>query len=81
MLAKCTGWKASIPPGQVSYIALNYTDSIILLMYFSSLLLLLMPVMGEVKFEGSTFFRLSEKPTLAKLLSDFMLDMLLLPYG
>jgi hypothetical protein len=48
---------------------------------FSSLLLLLMPVMGEVKFEGSTFFRLGEKPHLTKLLSDFMLDMLLLPYG
>ncbi|CAB3362538.1 Hypothetical predicted protein [Cloeon dipterum] len=46
-----------------------------------SLLLLLMPIMGEVKFEGSNFFRLSEKPNLAKLLLEFMLDMLLLPYG
>ncbi|XP_059487966.1 proteasome adapter and scaffold protein ECM29 [Neocloeon triangulifer] len=46
-----------------------------------SLLLLLMPVIGEVKFEGSNYFRLSEKPNLAKLLLDFILDMLLLPYG
>lgn len=46
-----------------------------------SLLLLLMPVLGEVPSESANFFRLNERPHLSKQLSDFMLDMLLLPYG
>jgi hypothetical protein len=40
-----------------------------------------MPILGEVPSESANFFRLNERPHLSKQLADFMLDMLLLPYG
>lgn len=45
-----------------------------------------MPVLGNVKIPSDKavvekMFRFSEKPQLAKQFADFMLDMLLLPYG
>ncbi|XP_069674508.1 proteasome adapter and scaffold protein ECM29 isoform X2 [Periplaneta americana] len=51
-----------------------------------SLLLILMPVLGHVNVPAdpekrSVLFGLNERPHVCKLLSDFMLDMLLLPYG
>uniref|UniRef100_T1J5P2 TOG domain-containing protein n=1 Tax=Strigamia maritima TaxID=126957 RepID=T1J5P2_STRMM len=48
-----------------------------------SLLLMLMPVLGHMSSESDkkSLFRLNEKPKIAKLLLDFMLDVLLLPYG
>ncbi|CAL4121852.1 unnamed protein product, partial [Meganyctiphanes norvegica] len=51
-----------------------------------SLLLLMLPVFGAVKIPESvektaSMFGLRERPAVAKLLLDFMLDLLLLPYG
>ncbi|KDR13581.1 proteasome-associated protein ECM29 homolog isoform X2 [Zootermopsis nevadensis] len=51
-----------------------------------SLLLILMPVLGHVTVppdpeKRSVLFGLNERPHIFKLLADFMLDMLLLPYG
>ncbi|KAJ1522342.1 hypothetical protein ONE63_002635 [Megalurothrips usitatus] len=48
--------------------------------------LLIMPVLGNVKIPSDKdavekMFRFGEKPQLAKQFADFMLDMLLLPYG
>lgn len=54
--------------------------------FFCSLLLILMPVLGHVTIPAdpekrSVLFGLNERPYVSKLLADFMLDMLLLPYG
>ncbi|PNF26280.1 hypothetical protein B7P43_G02686 [Cryptotermes secundus] len=51
-----------------------------------SLLLILMPVLGHVTVPAdpekrSVLFGLNERPHIYKLLADFMLDVLLLPYG
>lgn len=51
-----------------------------------SLLLILMPALGHVTVPAdpekrSVLFGLNERPHVYKLLADFMLDMLLLPYG
>ncbi|XP_066994237.2 proteasome adapter and scaffold protein ECM29 isoform X2 [Anabrus simplex] len=51
-----------------------------------SLLLLLMPVLGSVTVPAdaqkrAALFGLNERPQVAKQLADFMLDVLLLPYG
>lgn len=51
-----------------------------------SLLLLIIPLLGDVKFpmdpqKRSSMFGLNEKPQISKLLSTLLLDMLLLPYG
>ncbi|KAK3880878.1 hypothetical protein Pcinc_014654 [Petrolisthes cinctipes] len=51
-----------------------------------SLLLLMVPVFGHMKFpdtaeKTASLFGLRERPGVAKLLLDFMLDLLLLPYG
>lgn len=51
-----------------------------------SLFLLIMPVLGNVRIPSDKaavekMFRFAEKPQLAKQFADFMLDMLLLPYG
>lgn len=51
-----------------------------------SLLLLMVPVFGHMKFpdtaeKTASLFGLRDKPAVAKLLLDFMLDLLLLPYG
>ena len=45
-----------------------------------------MPVFGHVKVpetpeKTASLFQLRERPALSKLLVDFMLDLLLLPYG
>jgi len=45
-----------------------------------------MPVLGHVTIPAdpekrSVLFGLNERPYVSKLLADFMLDMLLLPYG
>lgn len=57
-----------------------------ILPFFCSLLLILMPVLGHVTVPAdpkkrSVLFGLNERPYVSKLLADFMLDMLLLPYG
>ena len=57
-----------------------------ILFFFCSLLLILMPVLGHVTIPAdaekrSVLFGLNERPYVSKLLADFMLDMLLLPYG
>ncbi|XP_034253765.1 proteasome adapter and scaffold protein ECM29 [Thrips palmi] len=56
------------------------------LQHRDSLFLLIMPVLGNVKIPSDKavvekMFRFGEKPLLAKQFADFMLDMLLLPYG
>ncbi|KAK7866865.1 hypothetical protein R5R35_006031 [Gryllus longicercus] len=51
-----------------------------------SLLLILMPVLGHVSVPSdpkkrSALFGLNDRPHISKMLADFMLDLLLLPYG
>lgn len=46
----------------------------------------MVPVFGHMKFpdtaeKTASLFGLRDKPSVAKLLLDFMLDLLLLPYG
>lgn len=54
--------------------------------HIDSLLFMMLPVLGAVKIPESpektaSMFGLRERPAVAKLLLDFMLDLLLLPYG
>lgn len=64
-----------------------YLSSLIsIFTFYSSLFLLIMPVLANVKVPHDKdaieqLFRFSEKPQMAKQFADFMLDMLLLPYG
>lgn len=58
----------------------------VFLFFLDSLLLILMPVLGHVTVPAdpekrSVLFGLSERPHVYKLLADFTLDILLLPYG
>jgi len=55
------------------------------LIFFSSLLQLVLPVLGQIKIPDSTeerekMFEFTAKPGVAQMLLDFLLDVLLMPY-